>query len=1233
MTQFPEHKLRYRYDDFILTLRRTKMEYTVEARAPNGDRKKRPFALPEWSEDVATFTHYFQVQAEQVKADQNQVQIMATEKVRAFGSQLFTTLFRGGILTCYRQGLENIMEARNDTPSGCVRGLRILLDMEHAPELACIPWEFLYDAEKEGQKFLCLDPRTPLVRRMRLGARPYENEGQVRFLLLSANPRGTDTLTEQIREIKIVRDTLAANKNVNVEDRLAASAGDLRWAMREEWPHIIHFTIHGSVSKLSFEREDGTRQDLTAGQLMEILNTYPGVRLVVINACEAGEEIAETLAQGGVPAIIAMQFMVTDLAAKEFSREFYKALVNDYPLETALSWGRQAMAMAISGIEAFEWATPVLYLQTDSQKVFDDALTTSPDVDKLGIELTVDARQRYFEFLFRQGEHLYRQGNQHKEALAFLEKAKGLWHPEFGGELDREIDNYIHLSKAGLEDKRYKAQTELSEKSLLRGVEAYIKDEQWGEALNLLQMIGYLNKLRLQAREERPTFSTQDLPSHVLDLYRQVYKEFGLSNERQARQTRLAVLYRRGEVGWNNRDWDEAIIFFDKAAQEVNALKVLNANVDDCYRDAEARASDARKQKRLHWLYQRGLSLAEQQQWHEAVNVFEQITGEDETFQDAVDWLQRVYQERNLDEAYHRGIDAMRDGNWQFAIQSLQTIPAGARRYPDAQLALKYAHGRLYMEQERWPQAVEALDALVRRRPDYEGDAQQQYDEARFRRDLKARYQEGCRRMEDGDWQGAKADLQWVKSQQEQRQVSIYSDVDQRLRRIDEEITLADQYQQAQRFFATGNWERAILHLQTILNLDDNYQDACEMLAQAQARLGAEAAYQRGVEATLGNDWSVAVQAFEEALRLQPDHQEAQKGLETARRNLALEDNYQQGITAYRRGVTTYDVATLEKAIHHLEQVAQLDPEFRDAADRLKESRRLLEAERNYRMAVQAEEAEAWNQAVEAWQRVAELAHQLSRDHRDAADRLRQATRHKELADLYHQSQTHRANQDWAEAEAVLSDLVARAADYGLAPYKDAQAQLDEAKCQARIAARFDDGLLCMRSERWEDAITMFREVIRLDAGHKSAKVQLAEAERQRKLQIDYQAGLAALKSGDWATAIGHLRCVLKEDKSYKDVATHLATARHRRKLADLYRRGQEHANNGEWDQAFACFDEVKREDPTYQEIGGLWFQARENKELNALHQRAQALKEKGELEEALRLLREIKRRKEGNKV
>ena len=82
MAQQVDRKIKYRYDDFILKLRRTKMEYTVEAQAPDGTRKKRPFiALPTWSRDVTTFTRYFQQQAERAETGRIMEQIVATEEV------------------------------------------------------------------------------------------------------------------------------------------------------------------------------------------------------------------------------------------------------------------------------------------------------------------------------------------------------------------------------------------------------------------------------------------------------------------------------------------------------------------------------------------------------------------------------------------------------------------------------------------------------------------------------------------------------------------------------------------------------------------------------------------------------------------------------------------------------------------------------------------------------------------------------------------------------------------------------------------------------------------------------------------------------------------------------------------------------------------------------------------------------------------------------------------------
>ena len=75
--------------------------------------------------------------------------------LRGFGETLFGALFTGDVLTCYEQSLRQVIEERRG------KGLRLKLRLQ-APELAALPWEFLYDP-KEGE-YVCLQRRTPLVR-------------------------------------------------------------------------------------------------------------------------------------------------------------------------------------------------------------------------------------------------------------------------------------------------------------------------------------------------------------------------------------------------------------------------------------------------------------------------------------------------------------------------------------------------------------------------------------------------------------------------------------------------------------------------------------------------------------------------------------------------------------------------------------------------------------------------------------------------------------------------------------------------------------------------------------------------------------------------------------------------------------------------------------------------------------------------------------------------------------
>src|SRR5207237_112967 len=63
----------------------------------------------------------------------------------------------------------------------------------------------------------------------------------------------------------------------------------------------------------------------------------------------------------GIPAVIAMQFEITDKAAILLAKEFYDALADGYPVDGALAEARKSIFTAENDIE---WGTPVLYLRS-----------------------------------------------------------------------------------------------------------------------------------------------------------------------------------------------------------------------------------------------------------------------------------------------------------------------------------------------------------------------------------------------------------------------------------------------------------------------------------------------------------------------------------------------------------------------------------------------------------------------------------------------------------------------------------------------------------------------------------------------------------------------------------------------------------------------------------------------------------------------------------------------------
>jgi CHAT domain-containing protein len=103
------------------------------------------------------------------------------------------------------------------------------------------------------------------------------------------------------------------------------------------------------------------------------------VRLAVLNACESARTdpresfagVASQLVRAGLPAVIAMQTYAPDESAAQFSRAFYGALADDWPVDAAVTAARQALFARAPASPM--WSVPALYLTAPDGIVWERA--------------------------------------------------------------------------------------------------------------------------------------------------------------------------------------------------------------------------------------------------------------------------------------------------------------------------------------------------------------------------------------------------------------------------------------------------------------------------------------------------------------------------------------------------------------------------------------------------------------------------------------------------------------------------------------------------------------------------------------------------------------------------------------------------------------------------------------------------------------------------------------------
>lgn len=296
--------------------------------------------------------------------------------IREFGGQLFEALIAGDVRAVY--------DRSRQATEAADAGLRLKLRI-NAPDLASIPWELLFDARRG--EFLALSRYTPVVRYLELplAEATLAVKPPLRILGMVCGPSDLPALDVAKERARLEH---------AIEPLRSAGKLELVWLEGQTWRHLqeamqrgpwhgFHFIGHAAFDEslgegsLLLADDAGRSAPLGATQLGLLLADQRTLRLAVLNACEGARgssrnvfsSTAAALVQRGLPAVLAMQYAISDQAAVEFTASFYTALAASLPIDAAVSEARKAIHLTAG--DSAEWATPVLFMRAPDGVLWD----------------------------------------------------------------------------------------------------------------------------------------------------------------------------------------------------------------------------------------------------------------------------------------------------------------------------------------------------------------------------------------------------------------------------------------------------------------------------------------------------------------------------------------------------------------------------------------------------------------------------------------------------------------------------------------------------------------------------------------------------------------------------------------------------------------------------------------------------------------------------------------------
>src|SRR5579859_623946 len=323
------------------------------------------------------------------------------DEVALLGSHLYSVLFEdgNGQPNDIGRALDQALYENEDSATA-VRLLRVeLVFTERQSFLANWPWEYL--CPPRTKRFLTEMTRLVLTRELPVRHNPRSllvTDLPVKVLFVIASPDDLDPVeyTSVFETLKGLQDPAKLlilppliSQFTKKEERPQRKRPEATWdnfveRVYNDEPHIIHFIGHGKWEDekgfVAFMKADGIADWVSDDELGRLgTHELPKLRLVFLQACESAfsnsnssntyqafSGVANLLAMGNIPAVVAMQYKIRMDIANLFARTFYEALTLSDPVDVAVQKGRsriQSRMRTSSGGHRYDFCLPVLYLR------------------------------------------------------------------------------------------------------------------------------------------------------------------------------------------------------------------------------------------------------------------------------------------------------------------------------------------------------------------------------------------------------------------------------------------------------------------------------------------------------------------------------------------------------------------------------------------------------------------------------------------------------------------------------------------------------------------------------------------------------------------------------------------------------------------------------------------------------------------------------------------------------